>query len=57
MSLKLQSIYFEPPFKTKIISFVSLDDFYFEKVELTDKAIIEFIEASGKMKIFIDGME
>jgi len=57
LSLKLQSIYFEPPFKTKIISFVSLDDFYFEKVELTDKAIIEFIEASGKMKIFIDGME
>ncbi|PQJ74454.1 DUF4403 family protein [Polaribacter gangjinensis] len=35
----------------------SLDDFYFEKVELTDKAIIAFIKGSGKMKIFIDGME
>jgi hypothetical protein len=35
----------------------SLDDFYFEKVELTDKAIIAFIKASGKMKVFIDGME
>jgi len=35
----------------------SLDDFYFEKVELTDKAIIAFIKGSGKMKVFIDGME
>ncbi len=35
----------------------SLDDFYFEKVELTDKAIIAFIRGSGKMKVFIDGME
>ncbi|MDP5092952.1 MAG: DUF4403 family protein [Polaribacter sp.] len=35
----------------------SLDDFYFEKVELTDKAIIAFIKASGKMRVNIDGME
>lgn len=35
----------------------SLDEFYFEKVELTDKAIIAFIKGSGKMKVFIDGME
>jgi hypothetical protein len=35
----------------------SLDEFYFEKVELTDKAIIAFIKASGKMRVNIDGME
>ena len=35
----------------------SLDDFVFEKVELTDKAIIAFITTSGKMRITIDGME
>jgi hypothetical protein len=35
----------------------TLNDFEFEKVELTDKAIIAFITTSGKMKIAIDGME
>lgn len=35
----------------------TLDDFIFEKIELTDKAIIAFITTSGKMKITIDGME
>ncbi|WP_339835516.1 DUF4403 family protein [uncultured Flavobacterium sp.] len=35
----------------------SLDDFNFEKVELTNKAIIAFITTSGKMNIKIDGME
>jgi hypothetical protein len=35
----------------------SLDDFNFEKVELTDKAIIAFITTSGKMSIKIDGLE
>ena len=35
----------------------SLNDFEFEKVELTDKAIIAFITTSGKMNIKIDGME
>lgn len=35
----------------------NLNDFEFEKVELTDKAIIAFIKASGKMKVSIDGME
>lgn len=35
----------------------SLDDFVFEKVELTNKAIIAFITTSGKMSIKIDGME
>jgi hypothetical protein len=35
----------------------TLNDFVFEKVELTDKAIIAFITTSGKMKITIDGME
>jgi hypothetical protein len=35
----------------------SLDDFVFEKVELTDKAIIAFITTSGKMKITVDGMD
>jgi hypothetical protein len=35
----------------------SLDDFNFEKVEITDKAIIAFITTSGKMSIRIDGME
>ncbi|WP_322551544.1 DUF4403 family protein [Flavobacterium psychraquaticum] len=34
-----------------------LNDFEFEKLELTDKAIIAFITTSGKMKIKIDGME
>ena len=34
-----------------------LNDFEFEKVELTDKAIIAFITTSGKMNIRIDGME
>jgi hypothetical protein len=35
----------------------SLDDFNFEKVEITDKAIIAFITTSGKMSIKIDGLE
>lgn len=35
----------------------TLNDFEFEKVELTDKAIIAFITTSGKMNIKIDGME
>ena len=35
----------------------TLNDFEFEKVELTDKAIIAFITTSGKMNIRIDGME
>lgn len=35
----------------------SLNDFNFEKVEITDKAIIAFITTSGKMSIKIDGME
>jgi hypothetical protein len=35
----------------------TLNDFEFEKVELTDKAIIAFITTSGKLKIKIDGME
>lgn len=34
-----------------------LDDFVFEKVELTNKAIIAFITTSGKMSIKIDGLE
>lgn len=35
----------------------SINDFEFEKVELTDKAIIAFITTSGKMDIKIDGLE
>nr|WP_294933912.1 DUF4403 family protein [uncultured Flavobacterium sp.] len=35
----------------------SLNDFEFDKVELTDKAIIAFIKTSGQMSIKIDGME
>ncbi len=35
----------------------TLNDFEFEKVELTDKAIIAFITTTGKMSISIDGME
>lgn len=35
----------------------TMSDFEFEKVELTDKAIIAFISTGGKMKITIDGME
>lgn len=34
-----------------------LNDFEFEKLELTDKAIIAFITTSGKINIRIDGME
>ena len=34
-----------------------INDFEFEKVELTDKAIIAFITTSGKMDIKIDGLE
>lgn len=32
-------------------------DFEFEKVEITDKAIIAFITTTGKMNVRIDGME
>ncbi len=35
----------------------TMSDFTFEKVELTNKAIIAFISTNGKMKIKIDGME
>ncbi|TBX70930.1 DUF4403 family protein [Flavobacterium silvisoli] len=34
-----------------------LNDFEFEKVEITNKAIIAFITTSGKMSVKIDGME
>jgi hypothetical protein len=35
----------------------TMGDFEFEKVEITDKAIIAFITTSGKMSVKIDGME
>ena len=35
----------------------TMSDFTFDKVELTNKAIIAFISTHGKMKITIDGME
>lgn len=35
----------------------TMDDFEFEKVELTNNAIIAFINATGKMNVKIDGME
>jgi Domain of unknown function (DUF4403) len=35
----------------------TLDDFEFEKVELTNNAIIAFITSTGKMNVKIDGME
>lgn len=35
----------------------SLNDFEFEKVEITNNAIIAFINASGKMNVKIDGMD
>lgn len=35
----------------------NLNNFEFEKLEVTDKAIIAFITTSGKMNIKIDGME
>jgi hypothetical protein len=35
----------------------TMDDFEFEKVEITNEAIIAFIIASGKMTVKIDGME
>lgn len=34
-----------------------LNDFEFEKLEISDKAIIAFIETSGKISVKIDGME
>ena len=34
-----------------------LGDFEFDKVELTQNAIIAFISTSGKMSVSIDGME
>src|SRR5574343_284530 len=35
----------------------TMGDFEFEKVEITDKAIIAFITTSGKMDIKVDGLE
>jgi hypothetical protein len=35
----------------------NLNEFEFEKVELTDNAIIAFITTSGKMNVKIDGMD
>ena len=35
----------------------NLNDFEFDKVELTESAIIAFISSSGKMTVKIDGME
>lgn len=35
----------------------TMDDFEFEKVELTNDAIIAFITTTGKMNVKIDGME
>ncbi len=35
----------------------SLSDFEFQKIELTEKAILAFIQTSGQMDIKIDGME
>jgi len=35
----------------------TLNDFEFEKVEITDKAIIAFITTTGKMNVKIDGMD
>lgn len=35
----------------------TLNDFEFDKVELTNNAIIAFIKTSGKMSVKIDGME
>jgi hypothetical protein len=35
----------------------TINDFEFEKVEITDKAIIAFITTSGKMNVKIDGMD
>lgn len=35
----------------------TLNDFEFDKIELTDKAIIAFIKTSGKMDIKIDGLK
>lgn len=35
----------------------TMNDFEFEKVEVTDKAIIAFINTTGKMSVKIDGME
>ena len=36
---------------------ILLNDFEFEKVEITDKAIIAFITTSGKMNVKIDGLD
>jgi hypothetical protein len=35
----------------------TMNDFEFEKVEITDKAIIAFISTTGKMSVKIDGMD
>jgi Domain of unknown function (DUF4403) len=35
----------------------AMNDFEFEKVEITNKAIIAFITTTGKMSVKIDGME
>jgi hypothetical protein len=34
-----------------------LNDFIFEKMELTEKGIVAFITSTGTMKITIDGMD
>jgi hypothetical protein len=35
----------------------TLGDFEFEKIELTNKAIIAFLSTKGKISIKIDGMD
>ena len=40
-----------------IYDIFGLDEIEFEKVEITDKAIIAFITTSGQMNISIDGLE
>ena len=35
----------------------TMNDFEFEKVEITNKAIIAFLKTTGKMKVRIDGMD
>ena len=35
----------------------TMNDFEFEKVEITNKAIIAFIKTTGTMKVKIDGMD
>ena len=35
----------------------TMDDFEFDRVEITNKAIIAFLKTTGKMKVKIDGMD